>query len=83
MKKMYLFAAVVIAAVAGTICYNHESDSQMSDMAKENVKALASDDGHHREDCMDGQDLCEMLVIYPDGDYGFDIELGVKKPGWL
>ena len=43
MKKMYLFAAVVIAAVAGTVCYNHERDNELSDLAKKNVKALALD----------------------------------------
>ncbi|MDO4216455.1 MAG: hypothetical protein Q4D12_11185 [Bacteroidales bacterium] len=56
MKKVVFFAAVVVAAVAGTTCYNHESNNELSG---------------------------EMLVIYPDGDYGFDIEFGVKKPGWL
>lgn len=44
MKKIFLSAAVVIAAVAGTFCYNnHESEVEMSDMAKANVKALAKD----------------------------------------
>lgn len=44
MKKAFLFAAVVIAAVAGTFCYNHESDNEMSETAKANVKALAKDE---------------------------------------
>lgn len=43
MKRLFLFTAIVIAAVAGTVCYNHESDNELSDLAKKNVKALALD----------------------------------------
>ena len=45
MKKLFLCAAVVLAAVAGTFCYNSESrnENEMSDLAKANVKALAEE----------------------------------------
>ena len=43
MKKIFLSAAVVVASVAGTVCCNHESDNELSDLAKKNVKALALD----------------------------------------
>lgn len=43
MKKYFVTAAVVIAAVAGVTCYNYESDNELSDLAKKNVKALAGD----------------------------------------
>lgn len=43
MKKICLFATALIAAVAGTICYNYESDNELLDLAKKNVKALAKD----------------------------------------
>lgn len=49
MKKAFLFAAVVIAAVAGTACYNHEQENKMSDLAKENVKALAQARGVEKQ----------------------------------
>lgn len=83
MKKFMLSAAVLFAAVAGYTCYNNSnvSDDEMSDLMKANVRALAYGDGS-REDCMKGNDLCEMLVIYPGG-YGYDFIVGVKKPGWL
>lgn len=41
MKKIFLSAALVLAAVAGAFCYNSESENEMSDLAKANVKALA------------------------------------------
>lgn len=42
--KTYLAsAAVVIAAVAGTFCYIHESENEMSGLAKANARALALD----------------------------------------
>lgn len=44
MKKSLFVAAAIIAAVAGVTCYNHEQENEMSDMAKENLKALAADD---------------------------------------
>ena len=83
MKKLILSAVVLFAAVAGYNCYNNGSsnDDEMTDLMKANVRALAYGDGS-REDCMKGNDLCEMLVIYPGG-YGYDIIVGVKKPGWL
>lgn len=44
MRKLLCSSAiVVIASVAGVTCYNHESDNELSDLAKKNVKALAKD----------------------------------------
>lgn len=43
LKRLFLFVAVVIAAVAVN-CFNHEKEEDMSDLAKANVKALAMDD---------------------------------------
>ncbi len=52
MKKILISAAVVIAAVAGVTCYNHESEVEMSDMAKANVRALADNKPDHPQwDC--------------------------------
>lgn len=49
-----------------------------------NIEALASGESVDREDCETASDLCSMIVIYPDGDYGEDILLGhTKKPGWI
>lgn len=36
------------------------------------------------KNCEPSIDECSMLVIYSDGDYGYNIVLGMtKKPGWL
>lgn len=36
------------------------------------------------KNCEPSIDECSILVIYSDGDYGYDIVLGMtKKPGWL
>lgn len=34
MKKYFVTAAVLIAGVAGTTCYNYESDNELSDVKK-------------------------------------------------
>ena len=43
MKKIFLSAALVLAAVAGTVRYynENENENEMSDLARANVKALA------------------------------------------
>lgn len=41
MKKVILCAAVAFAAVVGAFCYNNESENEMSDLARANVKVLA------------------------------------------
>lgn len=45
MRKYFLFAAVAFAAVAGYTCYSNSSESndEMSEMARTNMEALASD----------------------------------------
>ena len=45
MKKIFLSAALVLAAVAGTVRYynENENENEMSDLAKANVKALAEE----------------------------------------
>ena len=50
MKKLFLCAALVLAAVAGTVCYNTESrnENEMSDLAKANVKALAEEEENNK-----------------------------------
>lgn len=69
MKKICLFATVLIAAVAGTICYNYESDNELSDLAKKNVKALASDEKD--KDCIDSpRSICVIAIVTPDGGDG-------------
>ncbi len=55
----------------------------MSDLAMENVEALASSEASGRPDCEQANDMCAMVVCYPDG-YGQDILMGhKKKAGWL
>ena len=82
MMKVALVAAV--AAMAGYGVYAHQTKEMMSDVMLENVEALAEYETVERDDCEPANDLCSMVVIYPDGDYGEDILLGhQKKPGWL
>lgn len=50
----------------------------MSDLAMENVEALASSEASGRPDCEQANDMCAMVVCYPDG-YGQDILMGHKK----
>ena len=57
MKKYFVTAAVVVAAVAGTVCYNSEKEEEMSDLAKANAKALAD---------TDIRDIVEFCVWYPE-----------------
>lgn len=62
MKKYFFSAALVFAAVAGAYCYNQKSESEMSDIAKANVKALAG--SIVIIDCEGTQDVC---VTVSDG----------------
>ena len=87
MKKFILKAAMVaaFAAVAGYGVYaNQKEEVTLSDTALANVEALAGDESGYREDCQPNKkELCSMVVIYPDGDYGEDILLGYEKKTWL
>ena len=86
MKKKTLKATfvVAIAMVSGINVFNAQKSEALSDMALANVEALADSEIEGREDCEPSGDGCSMLVIYPDGDYGEDIVLGMKKKaGWL
>lgn len=66
MKKAFLFAAVVISAVAGTVCYNHQAEEEMSDMAKANVEALAKTNVEQQCHLETVEWTCSELN---DGDY--------------
>lgn len=61
MKKLLLSIAVAFAAVAGTVCYNSESrnENEMSDLAKANVKALASINAEYSS-CLSGGGYCAI-----------------------
>ncbi|MDO4216273.1 MAG: hypothetical protein Q4D12_10255 [Bacteroidales bacterium] len=65
MKKFLISAAVVIAAVAGTTCCNYESDNELSNLAKKNVKALAYD--IPEIPCAKGVTGCSFLVKDAEG----------------
>ena len=55
----------------------------MSELAMENVEALAQSEGSDRPDCVSASDMCSELVIYPDG-WGENILFDhAKKIGWL
>ena len=75
--------AVAIAMIAGVNVFNAQKTVVLSDVAMANVEALADNEYGDREDCEEANDLCPLLVIYPDGDYGEEIVFGKKKPGWL
>lgn len=83
--KLIKFAfAGAIAIVAGINVFKAQKDVELSDIAKENVEALADNEYEDREDCDPNGIECPLLVIYPDGDWGEDIRYGEKKkPGWL
>ena len=71
-------------AVSGMNIYNSQKEGEMSDVLLANVDALANNEIGNREDCDPIDDMCSMLVIYPDNHYGEDIIIGMKKkPGWL
>ena len=75
---------VAIVIMAGINMLKAQQPVQLSDIAMANVEALADNEVIDREDCEPSIDECSMLVIYSDGDYGYDIVLGMtKKPGWL
>ena len=88
MKKNILKVAFVaaIAMATGIQVFNAQKSEALSEVAMANVEALATPryEIPEREDCEPYGDLCSMIVIYPDGDWGEDIVLGMKKkPGWL
>ena len=75
---------VAIVIMAGINMLKAQQPVQLSDIAMANVEALADNEVIDREDCEPSIDECSMLVIYSDGDYGYDIVLGMtKKPGLL
>ena len=88
MKKKILsgvFALALLATAGFGVHKSMKSDTDLSDLALNNVEALANgESGGDREDCMPAYDICCELVIYPDGSYGEDCLLDhTKKPGWL
>lgn len=86
MKRKLIKSVSVVAIVimAGINMFKAQQPVQLSDIAMANVEALAGNEIIDREDCEPSIDECSMLVIYSDGDYGYDIVLGMtKKPGWL
>lgn len=83
-KTLMFLLAIMIFSVAGYNAYKSNQNVVISDLAIANIEALALDENVDRVDCTTASDLCSMVVIYPDGDYGEDILLGyTKKPGWI
>ena len=90
MKKNFVKVAFVAAVAMACVLnvFNTQKSGILSEVMLANVEALAdktpSSPGIDREDCEPYEDLCSMIVIYSDGDYGEDIVLGMKKKaGWL
>ena len=83
-KKIFsIVAAVAVVAAAGWSYQQSKQSVELSDLAMENVEALASSEASGRPDCEQANDMCAMVVCYPDG-YGQDILMGhKKKAGWL
>ena len=83
--KTFVFIAFAAIAVATGFNYQqNKQEAELPDLTIANIEALASGESVDREDCETASDLCSMIVIYPDGDYGEDILLGhTKKPGWI
>lgn len=83
-KKIFsVVAAVAVVAAAGWSYQQSKQSVELSDLAMENVEALASSEASGRPDCEQANDMCAMVVCYPDG-YGQDILMGhKKKAGWL
>ena len=76
------FAAIAVAAGWGYI--QNKQNVELSELVLANIEALATGESGSREDCEQANDTCDMLVIYPDGQWGLDVQLGhKKKPGWL
>ncbi|MDL2256318.1 NVEALA domain-containing protein [Parabacteroides sp. OttesenSCG-928-G06] len=83
-KILGVIMVAAIAVAAGWNVYQNESKIMLSDLALENVDALAGGENPDREDCERANDICSEIVIYSDGDVGEDILLDhKKKPGWL
>ena len=81
MIKAALFAEFAFVASYGV--YTSQKETSMSELAMENVEALAQSEGSDRPDCVSASDMCSELVIYPDG-WGENILLDhAKKIGWL
>jgi hypothetical protein len=84
MKVLKMTVLAMVVAVSGMNIYNSQKEGEMSDVLLANVDALANNEIGNREDCDPIDDMCSMLVIYPDNHYGDDIIIGMKKkPGWL
>lgn len=78
-KKIFsVVAAVAVVAAAGWSYQQSKQSVELSDLAMENVEALASSEASGRPDCEQANDMCAMVVCYPDG-YGQDILMGHKK----
>lgn len=77
-KAFGLLAAVAVLAAAGWSYQQSKQYDGMSDLAMENVEALASSEASGRPDCEQANDMCAMVVCYPDG-YGQDMLMGHKK----
>lgn len=58
---------ITFALVAVAIVYYTQQNTELSDLAKANVEALAQTEGSDRIDCVVAADMCTELVIYPDG----------------
>ena len=86
MKRIIsILTVVAVVLFAGYNVYKAQQREVLSDVAMANVEALANNEsGIDRPDCEPAIDLCSMITVYPDGDYGEDIVLGMKKkPGWI
>lgn len=88
MKSKLIKSAFVaaIAIMAGVNVFKAQKDVDLSDIAKENVEALANNElGPDRPDCEPYEnEICKMLVIYPNGITGEEnLREHKKKPGWI
>ena len=82
-KSFGLLAAVAVVAAAGWNYQQCKQSEELSELALANVEALASSEASGRPDCEQANDMCAMVVCYPNG-YGQDILMGhKKKAGWL
>lgn len=74
---------ITFALVAVAIVYYTQQNTELSDLAKANVEALAQTEGSDRIDCVGAADMCTELVIYPDGWGENTLFDHTKKIGWL
>ena len=86
MKKK-ISAVVIIAAIAITAGWNYnqsQNEMSISDLALENVEALASGEWD-RDDCeFELEKVCSELIIWSDGTTSQSHVLNhTKKDGWL